>query len=83
MKRLDLVQMDTDMIFTEEGIPVSIPIGSQARMWDPHPTMSQVIVYWGHTEEDGTLVRTPEILGCPTDKLTLLESHEEHSCPHC
>jgi ribosomal protein L21E len=60
MKPGDLVRINTDTVFDEEGVPVSIRDGATGRVVELGTSMTQVLVQW----TDG-----PEILGVPTNKV--------------
>lgn len=55
---MNLISINTDTVFDEEGVPVSITPGAKGVIVDDsHETMVQVLIYW---KDEG-----PEVLGVP------------------
>jgi len=52
-----LVTINTDTVFDEEGVPVSIRCGAKGVIIQEDETMVQVLIWW---KDEG-----PEILGVP------------------
>jgi len=80
MNYLDLVRVNTDTIFDEEGVPVSITPGSQARFVEKMSSgMCLISVFW---KGEGSF---PETLAVHDSHLQLLEAHDPNcriGCPH-
>jgi hypothetical protein len=69
----DEVIINTETVFDEEGVPVSIRSGVRARVLETNAQWTQVVVWW---YQDG--VGVPEILGVPTKHIAFF-SHMEGS----
>jgi hypothetical protein len=58
MNIMDEVIVNTDTVFDEEGVPVSIRKGAHARLLELNESWAQIIVWW---DEEGE--GKPEMLG--------------------
>jgi hypothetical protein len=74
---MDEVIINTDTIFDEEGVPVSIRNGAHARLWELKDNWAQVIV-WFHSQYPGEEGKgIPEMFGVDIKHLSF-HSHIKH-----